>query len=129
MMTAVNETDDAIGLLKGEGELKLKISIRHRRECDNCGDPATKKITYCLINGRNNPSSSMYRRDDCTFCEDSKAFSCDKCESDVKRACCPDGMSWTATFTANERFSHMFLYWIDREPTKSELIKFIEGMA
>lgn len=108
-------------MLKGEGDLKVSIKVRHRRECDNCGSPATKRITYCWKNGRSNPASSMYRQDDCSFCADSQAFACDECESDVKRACCPDGMTWTSTFTANDRFASYFLYWVEREPTPSEL--------
>lgn len=114
-------------LLKGEGDSKLTMSIRHRRGCDNCGEHATKRITYCLEDARRNPASSAYKQDDISWCADSQAYSCDICESEVKRSCCPDGMKWTATFQASDRFASMFLHWVEREPTKGELTEILEN--
>lgn len=106
--------------LKGEGDLKFVVKERIRRECDNCGEPATKRISYCYINGRRNPASSMYGRDDCTFCSDHEAFSCDACEREVTRVCCPDGMNWGGTFYG-ESMSHMLLHWVEREMSEAQL--------
>lgn len=104
-----------LALIKGEGDVKHSTQVRKRRECDNCGEPATKRISYCYVNGRRNPASSMYGRDDCTYCSDAEAFSCDKCEREVERACCPDGMNWGGTFTANAPNAHMFLQWVETD--------------
>lgn len=111
-------------MLAGEGEVQYARKVRTRRDCDNCGEPATKRLTYCLINGRRNPASSMYGRDDCTFCADAEAFACDTCEREVERACCPDGMDWGGTFSAGGRYDHLFLYWVesDRTAAVAELI-------
>jgi len=103
------------------GDTKVIISVRVRRECDNCGEPATKRFSFCYVNGRSNPASSMYHRDDCTFCSDSESFSCDACEREVRRATCPEGMAWGSTFTAGASNGHLFLCWLDRPATGDEL--------
>lgn len=108
--------------LKGEGEMKFTLQKRVRRECDNCGEPATKRFSFCYINGRRNPASSMYGRDDCTWCSDAEAYSCNECEKEVKRVCCPDGMDWGGTVTAGSNLDHMFLHWVDRPATSSDLL-------
>lgn len=107
--------------IKGEGDTKVIVKTRCRSECDNCGDPATKRHSFCYVNGRRNPASSMYGRDDCTYCSDADAFSCDNCERDVRRVCCPEGMEWGCTFTLNDRNAHMFLTWREREATPAEV--------
>lgn len=107
-------------LLKGEGDKQFIVKERVRHECDNCGEPATKKHSFCYVNGRRNPASSMYGQDDCTYCSDAHAFSCDECEKDVKRVTCPDGMEWGATFEIGGRFNHMFLYWNERPATSKD---------
>lgn len=108
---------------KGEGEVKVIIQTRVRRECDNCGNPATKRFSYCYLNGRSNPASSMYKQDDCTWCSDAEAFSCDECKSQVERVCCPDGMSWGGTFSVGGNCEHMFLRWDERNATVAELTR------
>jgi len=95
-------------LLPGEGE--RRVQIRRRRDCDWCGEPATKRVTFLLKNARGNPASSAYRHDDCSWCSDAEAFSCDECQREAERKA-PDGMSWCATFSAAERYPHMLLYW------------------
>lgn len=107
-------------LLKGEGDVKVVIKTRYRRDCDNCGEPATKRITYCYVNGRRNPASSMYGRDDCSYCADAEAFACDECERNVERVCCPDGMKWGSIFTASDHSAHMFLKWGEKEVDSQE---------
>lgn len=106
--------------LKGEGDVKVSIETRVRRECDNCGEAATKKHNYCFVNGRSNPASSMYRRNDCSYCSDASAFSCDACNEEVRRACCPDGMNWASTFSITPAFESMFLHWESRPATEVE---------
>ena len=113
--------------LKGEGDTKVTISTRVRRECDNCGEPATKKISYCYVNGRRDPRSSMYGQDDCTWCSDHGAYACDDCEKEVKRVCCPDEMKWGGTWTLSENNAHMFLEWVDRSATEDEMQRLALG--
>lgn len=106
--------------LPGEGETKVVIETRARQGCDNCGDPATKCISFCFENGRRNPASSMYGRDDCSYCSDSDAFACDACERDVRRACCPEGMTWAGTTTCSTPSAHRFLFWQGRTLNAAE---------
>jgi hypothetical protein len=115
----------ASDVLAGEGDTKVTVKTRYRRECDNCGEPATKRHTFCYLNGRSNPASSMYGRDDCSWCSDHDAFACDECESEVKRACCPNGMDWGGTYTVNNRFAHMFLEWRERDATTDEAARLL----
>lgn len=115
--------------LTGEGQIKLKIHEYRRRECDNCGEPATKRLTFCYVNGRSNPASSMYGRDDCTYCSDAQAFSCDACERDVRRACCPSGMDWGSTFSAGGRFDHMLLYRVERDASAEEAMAYATSLS
>lgn len=103
--------------LPGEGDVQIITRTRVRRVCDNCGAVATKRLTFCYINGRSNPASSMYRRDDCTYCADAEAFSCEECEPKIERGWRPDGMEWGATFTASERNASMFLQWVEEDAT------------
>lgn len=114
-------TIDDIPLLAGEGEIKVVIKKRVRRYCDNCGEVATKRVGFCYINGRRNPASSMYGRDDCSYCVDSDAFSCNECVRSVERNYCPDGMNWAVTFSQGGRCDHMFLKWSERPATEAEL--------
>lgn len=111
--------------LSGEGDIKYVIKTRVRRDCCNCGEPATKRITYLLDNCRRNPASSAYGRDDCTYCSDGEQYACNDCEREVERDT-PVGMSWCGTFTADGRFSHMVLYWVEREVTPENLRDFIK---
>ncbi len=105
--------------LKGEGETKTIIKTRVRRECENCGEPATQRHTYLndgTTGARRNPASSAYGRDDCTWCSDYELYLCDSqgckqqnCEVDV-----PDKYHWCSTFKV-DRFPHLFLYWAESE--------------
>lgn len=107
--------------IEGEGNLRVRIETRVRRGCDNCEEAATKKHNYCFVNGRSNPASSMYRKDDCSYCSDAEAFACDACNEEVKRVCCPDGMSWASTFSLRPGYEHFFLHWESRAATLPEL--------
>ena len=100
-------------LLPGEGETRTRTEVKRRRECERCGAPATRRVTYLLDNCRSNPASSGYLRDDCSWCSDSEAFACDRCQRDIERDA-PDGMSWCSTF-GGARFPHMLL---DREEVR-----------
>lgn len=112
-----------VDALKGEGEIKVVIKRRIRRYCEKCGEPATKRLTFCYLNGRyrRNPASSMYWRDECTYCFEIEVFACNDCERRVERSMCPDGMNWGSTLTANERTAHLFLLWDEREASADEL--------
>lgn len=112
---------ESIGTLPGEGEIKVVIKTRMRRECESCGELATKKHEFCYINGRRNPASSMYGRDDCTFCSDHDAYACEDCSREVERDGCPDGMNWAGTRTATPRNAFAFLYWSEREAAPGEI--------
>lgn len=106
--------------IAGEGETRIEVSTQRRRECDNCGEPATKLFWYTYINGRRDPRSSMHGRDDCSWCSDAEAYACDECESEVKRVCCPSEMSWGATHTLGSHNARLFLYWCSRHATPAE---------
>lgn len=110
----------AFDRLPGEGDTKVAIETRTRRDCDNCGEPATKRIAFCFENGRRNPASSMYGRDDCTYCSDSDAYACTACEREVRRACCPNGMEWASTMTCATSNAHLFLFWQSRDLNAAE---------
>jgi len=99
---------ETLEILPGEGEVKTIVKTRLRRECDICGEPAHYKHTFLVHNARNQPASSAYRRDDCTWCQDAESFVCAEHEKE-RRA--PDGMSWCSTFRATEQLAHLFLYW------------------
>ncbi len=100
-----------------EGQIKTHKEQCMRRACDECGEPASLRISYLLENARNNPASSGYGGDDISWCSDAEAFACYKCQRKVEHERAPDGMEWGSTFTAYEksgepsRFSHMLLYW------------------
>lgn len=101
-------------LLKGEGDVKVVVKTRRRHECHDCGDPATKAITYLLHDARRNPASKAYGRDDCSFCSDATQYSCDPCQRRVENDA-PDGMRWCSTFSAGGRYDHLLLYWEEKE--------------
>jgi len=102
-------------LLKGEGETVVVTKTRMRHECHICGEPAHFKHSFLLEGARRNPASSAYGKDDCSWCSDDELFVCKKHE---KERTPPDGYSWCSTFTASDRFAHMFLYWQEKEEVK-----------
>ncbi len=97
--------------LPGEGETEIVIKTRMRHECEVCGEPAHYKHTFLLHGARSNPASNAYGRDDCSWCEDESRFVC-VVHKNENRA--PEGYSWCSTFSATERFAHMFLYWSEK---------------
>lgn len=110
----------AVTPLDGEGEIKIVLKTKCRRHCDNCGEPATKRITFLLENARRNPGSSAYGRDDCSYCADAEAFTCDECERTVQRNA-PPGMDWCGTFFG-PRATHYLLFWHEQEVTADHAI-------
>lgn len=81
------------------------------RFCEECGEPATKKVCWLLENFRSNPNSSAYRRDDCSWCADGEpAFSCDVHEQGIRWKP-PEGYVSGTTFHRVPNFEHMFVYW------------------
>lgn len=95
--------------LPGEGD--TRVQVRRRVECDFCGEPATRRITYLRDNARSNPASSAYGHDDCTWCSDADAFACEDHKREIERDA-PHGMSWCATFDGMRR-PNMLLRWED----------------
>jgi hypothetical protein len=109
-----------MSILPGEGERKIVARTRIRVECDQCGEPATKRHTYLLPNARRNPASSAFGRDDCSWCSDHEVFRCNTCEpqgGSIEPSV--EGYGWCSTFEAVPRFAHMFLRWDERPYTPS----------
>ena len=102
--------DNTLDRLPGEGDVKVTTYKRVRKCCDNCGEPAHYLNAFLLPNFRNNPASTAYGRDDCSWCEDERRFSCKdpNCQRDMRHL---DGYVSCSTFPASERFAHMFLVW------------------
>lgn len=102
------EATDEIALLPGEGDEKVERYIRTRHECEQCGDPATKRHTYLLPNARSNPRSQGYRGDDISRCEDREpVYGCDQHHRRPE----VDGYEWCGTYTLSQGNHHLFLYW------------------
>lgn len=78
------------------GEVKIIKQIVRWRECDECGLPASFRITFLV--------------DDCPWCSDAEAYACKRHERAV-RASPPDGMTWRATFPLT-KFKHMGFYLV-----------------
>ena len=94
--------------LRGEGETKTVIYKRCRAECDECGEVAHFKHAYLLRGARINPRSSAYGKDDCSWCEDTKKYTCKECKRPAL-----EGYEWCSTMEAGDRFAHVFLRWIE----------------
>ena len=114
-------------------ELGDQKTIRYEcleRVCNECGEPATKKITFLLENCRRNPASKAYGRDDCSWCEDDCVFSCDEHAEEIRRKP-PEGMSWCSIFP-RDKFKHMFLYWKQKDEiylTLEEIMSPLENVG
>ena len=101
------ETDEIItGTLPREGEVREQTLTR--ATCEECGEPATRKVTFLLDNARRNPASSAYGKDDCRWCSDAEAFACETHRHTLKP---PQGHSLCSIFPCTARLAHMFLVW------------------
>lgn len=79
------------------------------RECQECGLPASFRITFLASgNPRGNPASSAYGMDNCSWCCDAEQYACKKHERAVQ-AEAPSGMTWCATFPLR-KFKNMGFY-------------------
>lgn len=92
------------------GDERKTTEICQERGCDECGEAATREINFLLEGVRGNPKSSAYGKDDCSWCSDKKAFSCEAHQDEVTKANC-EGYVLAGTFERGERFEHLFLYW------------------
>lgn len=104
-----------------EGDVRVIKKTAVSRECENCGERATKKLSYLLENFRSNPASRAYGRDDCSWCSDLDIFCCDseECKRELHRGR-PDGYySGYSTWSRGERFEHMFLEWKEEDITEA----------
>ena len=100
------ELDTKKNLLPGEGDTNVVTRTRKRRMCERCGKPAKYRHTFLLEGMRNNPASSAYCKDDCSWCSDAEIFTCGPCKPET-----PAGYVVASRFEAGERFAHLFLYW------------------
>lgn len=104
--------------LPGEGETQIICRTRVRKECENCGEPATYRNTYLndgATGARRNPASSAYGRDNCSWCSDHDQFLCGDCHQNRHNIGVPDGFRWCSTFECVPRFAHMFLEWDEKQ--------------
>lgn len=99
-----------------EGDVVIVKRVCVSEKCEECGERATKKITFLYENARRNPASSAYGKDDCSWCEDEKSFACEVHDEKIRRNP-PRDMVWCSTFS-RDRFEHMFLRW---KETKEEV--------
>lgn len=100
--------DNTLEILPGENETETITRKRVRHTCELCGGIAHYKHTWLLKGTRTNPASKAYGKDDCSWCEDAHSFSCRACKDKMRP---PEGYVSCSTFSAGERFAHMFLYW------------------
>ena len=96
-------SETVVDKLKGEGATRTQVRVRV--ECDYCGELATRKQTYLLLNARSNPASSAFGKDDISRCSDAEEMLCG-----VHNGEPPSGHSVCSIFKV-ERFAHMFLRW------------------
>lgn len=96
-----------LGEKLGEERIIKEICVEHT--CQECGEPAQYMYTYLLKGARSNPQSSAYGKDDCSWCEDDRAYACEEHKVKVERDV-PEGMVWCSTFP-RKNFEHLFLYW------------------
>lgn len=107
-------TIGTMSVLPNEGKVVHIERTYHRRECDECAEPAHFKVTFLLDNARRNPASSAYGRDDCSWCEDDVAYACHE-HKDRVRLEPRDGYIRNSVFPATECFAHLFLTTTDKE--------------
>lgn len=104
--------------LQGEGEAVLVLRTRVRRECEGCGELAVYLNTYLNdgeFGARNNPASSAYGKDDCSWCSDHDQYLCSECHVQKHKIGVPNRFSWCSTFNCCDRFAHSFLEWREEE--------------
>lgn len=101
-------------------EGKLKITRCVRRECGQCGEPATKYQGWLLPNARSNPASKGYQRDDISWCVDADDYFCDDCHSKHGREA-PRGYTVGSTWTYGDRFEHMFFHYVEDKQSADAL--------
>lgn len=94
-----------------EGDVVLIKKTCVRRECSDCEKPATRRVTWLYRNARNNPASSAYGKDDCSWCSDDDAYGCEEHANKIWHHP-PYGMEICSMFDL-QRFPHMGLYWIE----------------
>jgi len=112
--------------LKGEGVIERISRIRVRKRCELCDGVAKYKHTYLLEGMRNNPASSAYCKDDCSWCEDAAIFTCGSCKPET-----PGGHVQGSRFECSDRFAHIFLEWenIDGEDEYHKMVKAVDAVC
>ncbi len=92
-----------------DGKIRVSLERCDRQECQVCGEPATRRVSYLLERARSNPDSSAYCKDDCSWCSDADAYACEKHTREVERDA-PEGMEWCSTFDG-AKMPHMLYKW------------------
>lgn len=110
------------------GQTKLIRKTVVRIQCDRCEEVATNQIWFCYENGRSNPMSSMYRRDDCSYCSDETWNLCDKCHND-NGSLRPHGMYPSAYVQYAEKNPNRFLEWKEEEVKEQLASDFLRQFA
>ena len=94
------------------GSRRITEEVLREQECEVCGVAATRCITFVFHHGRTNPESNAYGKDDISYCEDKRAFTCENHEPAVRaKTVTALDMDWCMTFPRS-RFPHLFLTWV-----------------
>jgi len=99
---------ETLDILPGQGAERIITQVRERKCCDVCGEFAHFRHSFLFHNYRSNPTSSAYRRDDCSWCSDVDVFTCRDCRPETPEGCDSGG----SRFPATSQFVHMFLEWV-----------------
>ena len=94
-----------------EGDKREIVQEYRRKECEQCGEPATHNLTFLLPNARRNPASSGYGKDDISWCSDKSMLVCDECVKSRYKIANELRMEWCADYPKNDSFEHMFYAW------------------
>ena len=100
------------------GDTRTVVYKYQHEECENCGELATKRITF-LDDGdrgaRRNPDSKAYGKDDCSWCCDEEHFSCEGCQKEVE-GFATRGFGLCSIFPL-ANFPHMAAKWVKKSET------------
>lgn len=83
----------------------VKGNSEYHLGCSECGEDATKRVSFLLENARTNPASSGYRGDDISWCSDHDEHACEEHVETVRRNP-PEGMNWCGIYDG-AKFPHM----------------------
>lgn len=97
------------------GERRTTTEEYRRRECYNCGEPATIRHGFLFHDYRRNPASTAFGRNDCSYCTDAERYACGACDRTVR--CPPRGMEWASSTLHKPTLNdHLFHEWVKLPP-------------